>query len=100
MSRRIVVVRYRFVRRLLYYFKPSNNKFSTTELSSELHRKLVVVGLHFTELMATCDMVRVDVHCCRLGTLYCIMCVPLSTPYVEFVVVCRAWNYMKSLETL
>jgi hypothetical protein len=46
------------VRRLLYYFKPSNNKFSTTELSSELHRRIVVVGLHFVELLATSDSVR------------------------------------------
>ena len=47
----------RFVRRILYFYKPTNRLFSAVETSKEDSQVFSIVGLHFIDFLLSCDHV-------------------------------------------
>lgn len=48
-------VHIRFIKRLVFFFKPTNHIFSRVESDHALGRKLVVVGCQLTDFLVRCD---------------------------------------------
>ena len=53
-----VFVRCRFVRRLLYFYKPSSKLYAGLELDHPKARQLTVAGCQFVEFLMDSDEVR------------------------------------------
>ena len=48
-------VHLRFIKRLVFFYKPTNHIFSRTESDHELERKLAVVGCQLIDFLVRCD---------------------------------------------
>lgn len=46
----------RFVRRLLYFYKASNNQFSSIDLTHSHARKMAIAGCHLVDFFIECDV--------------------------------------------
>jgi len=47
----------RFIRRLVYFFKPTNHQFSRIESSNELEKKYAIVGCQLVDFLLRCEQV-------------------------------------------
>ena len=48
----------RFIRRLIYFFKPTNHLFSRFESEHEQEKKIATVGCQMVDFLVRCDQVR------------------------------------------
>ena len=53
----------RFVRRVLYFFKPTNKLFATLELSNPSSRLIAAAGQEFLYFLLNCDNVSSSTFC-------------------------------------